>query len=100
MHVIEETVIRVRVERSGSRWCIGKCGCYAVAGMRGGPEYFLLWELEKTYLALGDSSTLSVMSSLTQLLCVASYTHAKPVAAIPLECPSGSNLNKFHSFGG
>ena len=41
--------------------------------------------------ALGGSITLSAMSSLTQILCVAAQTHRELATIIPLEEPSRNN---------
>ena len=62
----------------------------------GGTDCLRSWELEEDSPcwakdALGGSITLSAMSSLTQLLCVAAQTHGEPATIIPLEEPSRNN---------
>lgn len=50
--------------------------------------------------ALSDASTLLVLSSHTQLLCLALQTHGEPAAAVPWASPSGSNASNFRELGG
>lgn len=75
------------------------CGCYAVAGERGGMDYLLSEEIGEDLACWGKGaasrgwSTFLVLSSLTQLLCVASCSD---LTAVLLEYPPGSSWSKIH----